>query len=111
MKQYIESYTPANAELPEKRFVKFGETDNIVTLATSPTDNIIGVTVRKPANGSVDVGRLGQASVEFGGTVARGQKVTCDSQGRAVLAQTGDNIAAVAEHSSVLNDKDLVLVK
>lgn len=78
------------------RFVKVtGE--NTVGLATSSSDDVIGINQGKPqvTGQAATVGIRGISNVMSGGKFAAGDKLTADSEGRAVKA-TGDSSFAVA---------------
>ena len=80
----------SEVDIPPFRLVKFGS-DNPATevaLATSATDNLIGSTeqVAGVAGSPVDVVIEKIPFVEFGGDVEAGDKLTADSQGRAIKA-------------------------
>lgn len=96
----------AAVDIPAFRLVKFAEDDNTVTLATSGTDNIIGVNANvdvKKGN-TIDVTTLGIEKVQYGGTVAHGASITAGTEGKAVAAKAGDNIAGFTLVSAVDND-------
>ncbi|MDD3236815.1 MAG: DUF2190 family protein [Candidatus Gastranaerophilales bacterium] len=101
----IKSYI-AGADIPANRIVKFSD-DNKVVIATSPFDNLAGVTdsLDVKAGQTVDVFALGEKDIEFGGTVARGDMLTCDSNGKAVTAKIDftvlDAISTVTSINSV----------
>jgi len=78
----------ADAAIPINRLVKFGTGDRNVTLATGPTDFIIGaVNETSPAIGErCDVERVGIPWVECGAAVPCGSPITSDAVGRAVVA-------------------------
>jgi hypothetical protein len=107
----------AEAAVGHRRIVKFGATDGSVLHAAAAADLLIGV-VDNPSGAAiaerVDVVRAGLAEVEFGGTVARGARVTSDANGRAVAAApaAGANasVIGIAERSSVSGDIGLILV-
>ncbi|MNU42689.1 hypothetical protein D3C71_314540 [compost metagenome] len=110
---HARTYTAASA-LPPRRFVKF-TADKTVGLATSATDDIIGVTadVGAEAPGDlVDVYRSGPANVDFGGNVGRGKEVVSDANGKAVQAApaagTICRVGGLAEQSHVAGDIGLI---
>ena len=80
----IKNYT-AEGDIAAYRIVKFGAADGGVAQAAASTDLVIGVNAELPvvAGERVDVVRAGLADVEFGGTVARGQPVAADADGKA----------------------------
>ncbi|WP_417550125.1 DUF2190 domain-containing protein [Methylophaga sp.] len=111
----IKNYTAQAVVLPH-RIVKFGAADGEVLHAAAASDLSVGVTDTLGAElgGRVDVVRIGIGNVEYGGTVARGAKLTSDSTGRAVAAapSAGANaqIIGTAELSGVVGDIGKVLI-
>ena len=111
----IKNYT-AEGAIAAYRIVKFGAADGGVVQAAASTDLIIGVNEALPvaAGERVDVIRSGIADVEFGGTVARGQPVAADANGKAVVAAPAANVNAhiigFAEVSAVAGDIAPVLL-
>jgi hypothetical protein len=107
----IKNYTAGGAINPY-RIAKFGAADGEVLQAAAATDLLIGVVAipgSAAASGErVDVIRDGLADVEYGGTVTRGQKLTSDANGKAVVAApaAGSNvqIIGIAEVSGVAGD-------
>lgn len=90
------------------RFVKFSAADTVVQAAAS-TDLIIGASDLAGASGdTIDVAFDGIHKLILGGTVARGKKLTADSDGKAVEAapSTGVNAqtGALALQSGVSGD-------
>ena len=79
----------ASGAIANRRLVKFGASDGVVSQASAATDAIIGV-VDYPngcADGEVvDVVLFGPADVDAGGTIARGVRITADANGKAVAA-------------------------
>lgn len=92
------------------RIVRFGPNDMECDLATAATDLLIGITTDIDAalNERCDVVRSGLAPVVYGGTVTRGQLVTSNASGAAVVASpaAGENvrIIGIAEVSGVSGD-------
>lgn len=112
LKNYV-----ATAAIAAYRIVKFGTNDGEVTQAAAATDLLIGTTGRvtaAAANDRVDVIRSGIAEVEYGGTVARGDELTADASGQAVVAApaAGSNvrIIGIAEVSGVSGDIGSVFI-
>jgi hypothetical protein len=103
------NYT-AEAEVKKHRIVKFGAADGQVIYADSATAKSIGVSMEldSDAGDRVDVTRTGMPAVEYGGTVAAGDLLTSDAEGRAVVAapSTGGNmrIIGIAEHAGSVGD-------
>lgn len=87
----------AEMDIPAHSFVKFG-TSGGVTLATSSTDDVIGVSddVLVHSGNPIDVLHLGVGNVTYGGTVASGKKITSNKNGQAIVAEAGDNIFGLA---------------
>ncbi len=101
----------AQAALTKFRIVMFGTTgDDWVTPATAVSDKLLGVTtdVDTSINARGDVVVSGITDVEYGGTVARGDKLTSDSSARAVAAApaagTNNQIIGVAMVSGIVGD-------
>lgn len=89
MTRIVKSLVSASA-LAHRRQVKFTANDGEVALATSPTDNVIGV-IDFPggvdaAGKRIDVVLFGPAEVECGGTLTPGAYITADANGKAVAA-------------------------
>ncbi|OGS90853.1 MAG: hypothetical protein A2Z95_06195 [Gallionellales bacterium GWA2_60_18] len=116
MEAAIKSYT-AGAEINPCRFVKAGSADLAVIQAVSGAAAILGVTEQVVGTGTsnvaaigamVDVVRIGQAYLELGDTVTRGQYLTADSVGRGVPATIAAGTAVycggIAEISGVVGD-------
>lgn len=105
----IKNYT-AESAVTKFRILCWGASDGAVKHATAATDKIIGVAEAfgAAAGERVDAVRSGIADVEYGGTVTRGDALTADAQGRAVVATpaAGSNarIVGYAEVSGVLGD-------
>ncbi|MGK9234782.1 DUF2190 family protein [Inquilinus limosus] len=94
------------------RIVKFGA-DDTVALATAPADMAIGVVDMLGASApgiSCDVVLTGIAEVEYGGPVTRGDDLTADAQGRAVVAAAGNRVIGKAMATGVLGDIGSVLL-
>lgn len=102
----------AAVAIPARRIVKFGASDDLVTLATDASDLLIGVstTIDSDEDESCDVFLAGIAPVEYGGTVTRGQLLTSDSVGRAVASSDGDRTIGIATQSGVVGDHGFVLI-
>ncbi len=103
------NYT-AEGAIAAHRIVKFGAADGGVAQAAASADLVIGVNEALPvvAGERVDVIRAGIADVEFGGNVTRGQPVTADVDGKAVVAApaagVNAHIVGFAEVSAVAGD-------
>ncbi len=112
---YAKRYS-AQAAIPKHRIFKFGASDAQILVATSPNDALIGVTtelagvVDLPCDGFL----MGLPPVEYGGPVTRGDWLTSDAVGRAVLAApaagVNANVIGRALVSGVLGDLGTVLL-
>lgn len=93
------------------RFVKFA--DGFVENAVSAKDDIVGISdiMNSQADDIAEIYLPGElAKIEAGGTFVAGDVLTSDTQGRAVKAQNGDNIGAVATDSASIGDVVNVIV-
>ena len=106
----IKNYT-AGGTVNQYRVVKFGSSDGVVVQGAAATDLLIGVSCQPGAVASgerVDVVRDDMADVEYGDTITRGKKLTCDSVGRVVeaapAAGANAHIIGIAEVSGVVGD-------
>ncbi|MFZ6687512.1 DUF2190 family protein [Undibacterium sp. SXout11W] len=86
----------ADMTIPKFRLVKHGTGDDRITLATSSTDFIIGVTMDIDAaiNERSDVHLAGIAYVEASAAITRGALITADAIGRAVTAAPAAGVNA-----------------
>ena len=106
----------AAAAIAAFRIVKHDAANGSVIQAAAAADKSIGVSTELPAasDETVDIVKNGLASVEYGGTVTRGDLLTSDTVGRAVTAApaAGANvrIIGVAEVSGVLGDIGQLMV-
>lgn len=106
IKNYI-----ADGAIGQYLVVKMGAADGKVAQASAATDLSVGVCCQPggAADGErVDIVRSGLVEVQYGGTVARGKKLTANSAGKVVEAapSAGANvhIIGIAEVSGVAND-------
>ncbi|MGN0014945.1 MAG: capsid cement protein [Candidatus Gastranaerophilaceae bacterium] len=93
------------------RFVKFA--DGFVENSISAKDDIVGISdiVNSQADDFAEIYLPGElAEIEAGGTFEAGDALTSDTQGRAVKAQAGDNIGAVATDAASSGDVVEVIV-
>lgn len=103
------NYT-ADAAVPARRIVKFGSADHHVVVASAATDLLIGVSELgcTAADDRLDIIKDDIALIEYGGTITRGQPLTSDAVGRAVVAApgAGSNVRIIgfAEVSGVIGD-------
>jgi len=105
----------AGAAVAARRLVKFGADDRTVIQGAAAGDSIIGVSGLGAANGErLDVILTEIPTVEYGGTITRGQLVISDSDGRAIAATAaaGTNVrtAGIAMVSGVSGDLGAVLL-
>lgn len=70
------------------RIVKHGAADGAVVQATAATEEFAGVADAQgaAAGGILDVHVAGTATVEYGGPVTRGARLTADANGKAIAA-------------------------
>lgn len=114
--QSVYSYV-ATANLPKYRLVAAGATDRVAVLATSPTSSLpLGVTTDVDTDyaageNRVDVVRGGVAPVTYGATIAFGQAVTTNSEGKAVPAAQGQQIYGFAEEAGGAGDIGSIFVQ
>ncbi len=96
----------ANSALPMYSIVSASTNHNEVKLATSGTDLIKGITsdVDVKQGNPVDVQHYGVTKVRCGGTLKDGEAFTADSNGRAVKAKEGDNIAGIMLEDGAENE-------
>jgi hypothetical protein len=96
----------ADAPIIARRIVKHGSADRHVDMASAATDYLMGVSeLGCTAIGDhVDIIKEGIAYVEYGGTVTRGQPLTADSVGRAIVASGSNRVIGFAEVSGVVGD-------
>src|SRR5882724_3021289 len=105
----IKSYN-AEGGINPYTIVKFGANDFGVVPAAAATDKLIGVTREfGSASGEpIDVIHDGITYVKLGGTVARGDLLTSDASGQAVVAAPGvgvnNRIIGYARQSGVVGD-------
>ena len=103
----------SGAAISPRRFVKFGSDDDSAVQASAATDSIIGVSDElgaSAANERLDVHVGGIVEVEFGGAITRGQQVTSDTNGKAVVAADTNRMGGVAMVSGVAGDIGSVLL-
>lgn len=109
------NYT-AESAVTKFRIVAFGSSEGQVIHAASATAKSMGVSMELDADlgDRVDIARAGIADVEYGGTIAAGDVLTADSEGRAVVAAPGAGanvrIAGIAEYDGVTGDIGAMLV-
>lgn len=103
----------AGGAITKYRIVKFSA-DRAVVQAAAATDALIGVSqeIDAASGERVDVCRIGMPLVEYGGTVARGDPLTSDANGKAIKANpsagTKVSIIGFAEVSAVAGDIEVM---
>lgn len=107
----------AGAAITKHRIVKHDTADDTLIQGAAATDKLLGVADALGAAAAadrVDVILAGTARVEFGGTVARGDLLTSDANGKAVAAapSAGSNnrVIGVALVSGVSGDIGFVQI-
>lgn len=106
----------AGAAITAHRLVKFGADDRTMISAAAAGDFIAGVCdeIGCASGERFDAVLTEIATVDYGGTIARGALLTSDSVGRAITATAaaGANIrtCGIAMVSGVLGDKGAVLL-
>lgn len=103
---FIKSYRADAAILPF-RIVRAGAADASTAQASAASNPIMGVhgSLAAAAGDVTDTVVGGYASVQYGGTVTRGDPLTSDAQGRAIVATTaGQRIVGFAVLAGVAND-------
>jgi len=77
----------AGGVITKMRIVKFGADDDHMIQGAAATDMLVGVCEQvgaAAAEDRVDIIHAGIADVEYGGTVARGDPLTSDANGKAI---------------------------
>jgi hypothetical protein len=104
----------ASVNVAGMRFVKEGAADGFGALAVDSAAMILGVTSELDtlAGDRMSVIMVGNiAPIVYGGTVARGDVLTADAQGRAVATTTtGARFGGTAEVAGVLGDIGSVVI-
>jgi len=104
----------AGAVIVKRRIVKPGSADFAVIHAAASTDDLIGVADLGAAaiGDRVDVHHAGIATVELGGTVARGGFVTSDANGKGIAAAPAAGVNAAVIGRALISgvDGDLIPV-
>lgn len=89
------------------RFVKDGATDGSLLQGALATDLLIGISNQLGGNigDNADYIVSGEAELELGGAVTRGQRLTSDANGKGVTTAVAGNIlGAIARTSGVAGD-------
>lgn len=101
----------AGAAVTAGRIVKHGTSGELMIHAAANTDKSVGVAdADAESGGRLDVVLTGTVDVCYGGTVARGDLLTSDASGKAVVAASGNRVIGVAMASGVANDIGEVLL-
>ena len=106
----------ASGAIAAYRIVKPGAADGVVAQGAAATDALMGVneSIAVADGERVDIVKSGIADVEFGGNVTRGNPLTSDANGKAVVAApaAGANVRVLgfAEVSGVDGDIGQVLI-
>lgn len=96
---FTKGYT-AEGDVKPYRLVSYGTNDGQAKQAVDTTRLMGASGILGGKDGAkFDVIRTGITPVEFGGDVAAGDKLTANAEGRAVVAQAGEEYIAVAEES------------
>lgn len=93
------NYTTEGGAIPARRIVKYGATDDSRALATGAT-GLAGITTdvgESAAGQRIDVQEDGECQLQLGQTVAAGDWLTSDAQGRGIVAASGEVIARAKE--------------
>lgn len=89
----------ADAAITKHRIIAAGSADNYATPATAATSKSIGVSdaLGAAVGEPFDVILDGIATVEYGGTVTRGDLLTSDANGKAIVAApaAGSNVRVI----------------
>jgi hypothetical protein len=107
----------AGAAVSAHRIVKHGADETLAVQAAAATDKLMGVSdLGADASGeSMDVIKSGIALVVYGGTVAAGDLLTSDADGKAVVANpaatVSNRIIGVAEVAGVSGDIGSVCIQ
>ena len=97
----------AQAAVEGNRIVDHGTVDGTAIKATGPTDKLLGAAdaLDKAVGEFVDLNTSPLGDVRLGGTVARGDALTSDANGKAVVTTTaGHRIIGFADASGVVDD-------
>lgn len=104
----------ATGTVPAYTLITEGAADGVGAIAVDATKPIIGVSseIEVIAGERISVQMAGNiAEVRYGGTVARGDKLTADATGRAITTTTtGAHYVGFAEVSGVTGDIGTVIV-
>lgn len=96
----------ASADLSAKQFHIVKTTSTGVAAANATDLNQVGVLQDKPAAAGVpcNVRWAGSTKIALGGTVAAGDRLTSDANGKAIVAVTGKQVVGIATVPGVSGD-------
>ena len=103
----------AESAIAPYRIVEFGVTQGTVKLANDANDKLMGISpiYAVAAGEPCDVGVIGTFEIEYGGTVARGDKLTTDTLGRAIVAGSPlQSVIGIALADGIVGDIGFLLV-
>lgn len=90
------------------RICRYGASEGRAVQASSATDRLLGIANSLGAGAAgerTDIIRVGLVEVEYGGTVAVGDLLTADANGRAIATTTaGNRIIGIADAPGVAGD-------
>ena len=108
----IKTFT-APAAVTAYTLVTFAAGNNAVEIANAVADPIIGIStsIGSQDNGRCDIVMGGVSEARIGGTVTKGDVLTTDASGRAILATAGtDRVLGIAMADAVVGDIADVLI-
>jgi hypothetical protein len=97
----------AEGTIYPNRIVKHGSADGLIAQGAAATDALCGVSTEVGAEdgGVIDIVKSGIPEIEFGGTVAAGDPLTSDADGKAIKATVaGSRIIGFADVAAVAGD-------
>lgn len=102
----------ASADLSAHQYKIVKESATGVAVASATDLNQVGVLQDKPtaAGQACNVRWTGLSKVRYGGTVARGDRLTSDANGNAIVATTGKLILGIATVAGVSGDVGTILI-
>lgn len=91
----------STAAIALSRIVKGTTTDRTVTQSSAAADKHVGVSLQActAAGDELDIAHDGMVRVQCGGTVAFGDFLTSDANGKAVVATAGERFCLVAQEN------------
>lgn len=102
----------ASADLSSHQYKIVKEGASGVAVANATDLNQIGVLQDKPtaAGQACNVRWAGISKVRYGGTIARGDRLTSDANGLAIVATTGKLIVGIAAVAGVSGDVGTIII-